>query len=758
MIYLIVGHRGVGKTLWLKKLQKWFTNSLPDNKNNQYLFLDLDQEIEKKGHMVACKTLDPKLPCPVPTNGHKVVGSFFDNQKSQKVFRRLEHTVLTALINKYKSKKTVVFIALGAGFDWKSFKFPQPKPQTKSQKKGVTSSRHQELCHIIHLIRETSALGRVFLDRPRLDKNKSPYEEYMSLYPQRENSYQQIKTESFVLPEHDFNLFSAETLFFTHLLSNKDKKRQAKPLYCSCPLGNFVVTLNKQSLPARMDQWPAFIQKRLKWDGCFFELRDDQLNNKELEYLLSIIPNYRILLAFRSVKNQIFNQRIVQNQKVPSVKKKNIEKKNSSASSMDRSVGAGTVGKYDWPLEQGMPCPLFAFPPVLSLHARKKEESFKSLCQKLVKHKAGHFKLAVPVKNFSELMEGHLWFLKDPQNRSFLPVSELLSEPISESMPEPPKKAGQKSTGQRPMPGRWRWYRQIFGPYMKLNFIREGPSKVADQPFLYEYLISLKMALPKPLFSAVLGDPVAFSASPAFHRAFFEKQGMVFVKIPMKEEEMTKKNLNILQKMGMGFSAVTSPLKKKAFKMCDITDSPARSLKSVNTLIWKKGECFGGNTDHHGFKNFFEEAKVKHALRPESMVVWGGGGVLPLLKKELPHAEFYSARTGKKHIQVQTNIRTNQKNLSKRDRQKTGIDPDTVIWAVGRSRMPFCQFPPRSWHPKWVLDLNYTEDSPGKEYALLCQAKYISGKTMFEYQARRQQSLFSRLTKSSQGESQHGCY
>ena len=796
MIYLIVGHRGVGKTLWLKKLQKWFTNCPSDNKNNtQYLFLDLDQEIEK--------------------NSHKQVSWFFKNQKSQHTFRRLEQSVLTTLINKYKLKKTVVFIAVGAGFDWKNFKFSQPQPNTKLQPtKRERLCHNPELCHIIHLIRETSAKGRVFLDRPRLDKNKKPYEEYMSLYLQREKTYQQIKTESFVLPEQDFDLFDSEALFFDHLYQREKRAvfnyfpPSKKALNHKTYAPQAIITLNKKSLPTKLDKWPEFIQKRLAWGLCSFELKEDQLNKKELKYLLNIIPNYRMLFTFYSAKNKIFNQRTLQNQKIPS------EKKNQAFANC--LMLPSPVEEYDWPLEKGMPCPLgttikplqkkhtktyvpnrqpqmnpdstnypqeikqhpiklVSFPPVLSLHARKKKESFKSLCQKLVKYKAGHFKLAVPVKNFSELMQGHLWFLQDPQNRSFLPVSG------------PIEQANQKTTKQN-MQGRWRWYRQIFGPYMKLNFIREGPSLITDQPFLYEYLISLKMVhfrakknlrdqdkspqfiqappLYKPLFSAVLGEPVDFSASPAFHRAFFEKHGMVFVKIPMREQEMTKKNLNILHKMGLGFSAVTSPLKKKAFKVCDITEHTACSLKTVNTLIWKNQKWWGANTDYYGFKKFLKKInqkgmekdsnqtniKTKYSFHLGNVAVWGGRGVLPLLKKELPYAEFYSARTGNKHNPIQRTTKTHQKNRSTKEqksRNQTKTRPNTVIWAVGRSRMPFCRFPPSAWHPKWVIDLNYADDSPGREYALLCQAKYISGKTMFKYQAQKQQSLFLRHIHSS---------
>ena len=645
-IYLIVGHRGTGKTYWLKKLKRLLADSTKKLK-----FFDLDQEIKK--------TTKQNLT------------DFFKNKKTKKEFRSLEHNTLTNLINKYKCKKTLVFIAVGAGFDWKA-KLLLPQSMTLLI----------ENCHVIHLIREVDSQGRVFFDRPRLS-NKNPYEEYMFYYPQREKIYQQIKTQSFVLPEQDFSFNKTEKLFFTPFFSD--------------PIGS-VVTLNKKSLPAYKDQWPDFIQKRLTWGFHFFELRDDQLSNKELEYLLKIIPKYRQLLSFRSKKNKTF--------------KKCIKPK--------KKDGVQSV-HYDWPLERG-PAP-FSPPPVLSLHERKARESIKGLGQRLIQHKAGHFKLAVPIKNFSELREGHFWFLNDIQNRSFLPVS---SSPSTQSQH-----------------GRWRWYRQIFGPYMKYHFIREGPSFVTDQPFLYEHLIALNvknsLSLSKnksrvekqpcfPLFSAVVGDPVELSASPGFHRSFFEKKGMIFVKIKMSEKEMNKKSLKILQQLGLRFLAVTSPLKKKAFSLCDTTDPVARSLGVINTLVWSHQKWKGFNTDLYGFKKLKEKTLHQLSNPFQDVAVWGGGGVLPLLKKELPCADFYSARSGHKKHKTYVNKR----------------GPETVIWAVGRHRMPFCRFPPSFWQPKWVLDLNYTEDSPGREYALLSGAKYISGKKMFENQALKQHQLFLR--------------
>ena len=623
MIYLIVGHRGTGKTLWLKKLKQVFSTY---KGKKICVFLDLDKEIEKK-------------------TKRKITHWLLEGENP--AFRKKEKAVLNYLINKYKKSKKNVFIAVGAGL--KNFSPP-------------------DFCHVIHLIRETDPLGRVFQNRPFLTNKAKPFKEYNNLYPLREKFYQKIKDESFVLPEWDFNFKETEKLFFN--------LKKTKNL-------NFILTLNKNTLPWEKKKWEAFIEKRLNWGLSFFELRDDEFTQQEIKLLLKLIPQKNQLLSFRKkgpspnyFKHHCFK---------PSCFKNQIFKQKSF---------------YDWPLEKGC-SPSFS-PPVLSLHKRKNRESFKALCQKLVRYKADHFKLAVLVKNFKELWEGHQWFLEDPHRRSFLPVSEPQN------------------------PGRWRWYRQVFGPYMKMNFVRESLFGIPDQPFLYEYLGSLfSQKKPLPLvFSAVLGDPVTHSASPAFHRAFFARRKMAFVKILLKEKEFTKQNLEILQKMGLIFSAVTSPLKKKAFKICDKTDSAVFPLRSVNTLINKAGVWKGFNTDIRGF--LWIQKSLKKVLKPHQKVaVWGGGGVQPVLEKILSTKTcFYSARTGKPK------------------KQGSLKNPEVIIWAVGRNRMPACQFPSPDWRPKLVMDLNYSSESPGLEYALKTGAKYISGKTFFHKQAKQQQCLF----------------
>ena len=76
--------------------------------------------------------------------------------------------------------------------------------------------------------------------------------------------------------------------------------------------------------------------------------------------------------------------------------------------------------------------------------------------------------------------------------------------------------------------------------------------------------------------------------------------------------------------------------------------------------------------------------------------------------------------------------------------------PKTLIWAVGRKRMrEGCLKPPKNWKPLKVIDINYTEDSHGLEYALQNSSHYINGRELFKEQAKKQREIFKKQMKRS---------
>ena len=343
---------------------------------------------------------------------------------------------------------------------------------------------------------------------------------------------------------------------------------------------------------------------------------------------------------------------------------------------------------------------------IVSIHQRDSTH-LKFVLNKLSQYKQQHLKLAVKIYNLKELKLGWSWWKEDPSNRSFLP---------------------------RSCDGKWLWFRQIFGPDMLLHFIKEQQlsfskyknQELLDQPYLSEALPFLKKA---QALAGLLANPVKNLATPWEQGPFFHKNySMHTLALKLNEDEMTQNNLNILNQLGFVFFAVSSPLKKQAFLKADQTDSLSKKFQAGNTLIFHNKKWKAFNTDWNGLKNL---KKYNSA----STVVWGGGGTRPVLKQILPKAHFYSARTAQN---------LNPKGSPER------ISPSILIWAVGRKRMDeSCLQPLKQWTPLQVIDINYTEDSPGLEYAVKIKAKYQNGWSCFKKQAKKQREIFKKYYKTT---------
>jgi shikimate 5-dehydrogenase len=316
----------------------------------------------------------------------------------------------------------------------------------------------------------------------------------------------------------------------------------------------------------------------------------------------------------------------------------------------------------------------------------------------LITHKAEHYKLAVEVRDMVELWQGHQWYLEDPTRRSFMPVSA---------------------------DGRWNWYRLSHGRKMQIKFVREGFGSAPDQPTLFDWIRVQKTRV-EP-FAAILGDPVDHSRTPAEQNKFFADKNMAVLSLRMPSIEFNEISLGILRRLGLTNAAVTAPLKEKAFALCTEVTGEARALQSVNTLRWDShlNAWAGTNTDIVALRTVLGSMAL-----PDRVAVWGGGGTIAVLSQLLPNAQFYSARTGE------------QRSPETSTAPAAATQPQMVIWAVGRARMESCQYPPPEWRPHLVFDLNYSDDSPGREYALRAKARYISGIEMFHLQAQAQREFW----------------
>ena len=137
----LVGHRGVGKTTFLKNLKSSREG------------VDLDEEIAR-------------------ASGRSIEQIFADEGEAG--FRARETACLADVLARPGAK----VIAVGAGY-------AGPKP---------------DAC-VVWLRRETDAAGRIFLDRPRLNQNVSPLDEYRERFAEREARYRAWADQILTLPE-----------------------------------------------------------------------------------------------------------------------------------------------------------------------------------------------------------------------------------------------------------------------------------------------------------------------------------------------------------------------------------------------------------------------------------------------------------------------------------------------------------------------------------------------------------------------------
>lgn len=625
MMFVVVGHRGSGKSSFLGRLRRYYREA-----GRRLLAVDLDRRIEHQR----------KRP----------IASIFAGE-GESEFRRLERDLLEEVASRSERapRDVDVCVALGAGHTG-------PIPPT---------------ARCLWIRRATDSVGRVFLDRPRLDPRVSPLAEYLARFAAREARYRTwahadwIVGEGFDAPNPMERAFVAA--FF---------ELAAPPVAVRAVVSLFP--------PER--RWREAFRTFDGWPGVRFEIRDDLFPPADLHAILVEAPLSRVVFAFRRGGRP-----------VPEI--------------VDRVARCGGI---DWPVELDGAPPDGIRPTVVSLHDRFPGESIGEAAKRLMRAagawKDAVLKLSVEARDFEELESGHRWARSAPRRRAFLPRTPY-GEPVPGGF------------------GRWIWYRELVLPESPLPFVRDGEGTSSDQPSWLDALSRWEIGGPARRFAAVLGDPVQHSRTPAEHHRFFASRGMPVVAVAVKAEEWDRA-LEVLRRLGLRNAAITAPLKLLAFRSAERASRVARELGTVNTLAWNDAlACWEGtNTDLAGFR------ALGGALAPGSGVaVWGGGGTSSMLRRVLPRAKYYSARTGAS--------REGGGALT------AGEHPRAVVWASGRQGC----LPAAQWRPSKVVDLDYAEDSSGRTYALATGAPYVSGIRMFKVQAREQRRFWKRVERRGTG-------
>lgn len=597
MITVLVGQRGVGKTQLLKRIHRY-------TENERVPCFDLDQEIEKRIQ--------------------RSIRSIFE-MEGEESFREIEKRIFQEIISSHPH----CFLAVGGGF---------PVGMIPVEAK------------IIWVQRTSDHAGRIFIDRPRLDKDLPPLQEYEKRSKAREFHFRNVYDQIYALPE---GLTEVDLLEEDILLKHQK-----------------VIAGTVTLLPdvfVKPSRWHSFIEHYSSHGVEFFELRDDLLNYDQVQTCLGSLFSEKFIYSFRR-------------------------------GSIENYPQGSQIHYYDWALELGpLPQPVRFLKQrlIISLHDLKDGERFEEAIHRLNEEssKCVHLKFAPLVENYDDLLLGFLWQQGDPQNRSFLPRSSN---------------------------GRWSWFRLWMKGRQLLNFwkVAEGSSK--DQPALYEWL---SVPFIKTQFAAILGKPVSQSWTPMEQKSFFDERNEPVFRIEIDQREWSRA-LGVLTILGLRHAAVTSPLKEEAYHSIPQRSEVAELLRAVNTLSYdaESKRWRGHNTDYAGFLSL-----TKDVDQNKCVVLWGGGGTLSMMKKALPKSYCFSASRGEVREEDQS-------------RWNKDFKPQVLVWAAPRKED--MKWPSPDWKPDLVIDLNYTEDSAGREYALKIGAAYWSGVKMFKTQAQQQRDFW----------------
>jgi shikimate dehydrogenase len=123
---------------------------------------------------------------------------------------------------------------------------------------------------------------------------------------------------------------------------------------------------------------------------------------------------------------------------------------------------------------------------------------------------------------------------------------------------------------------------------------------------------------------AVIGDPVAHSASPALHRGFLEAAGIAgtYEAIRVSQGDGTRM-IDELRDRGYVGLNVTTPLKEEAYARADMRDAAAIAAGSANTLVL--GDSIAAyNTDGVGAIGALAEAGLANIAGKHILVLGAG--------------------------------------------------------------------------------------------------------------------------------------
>lgn len=193
----------------------------------------------------------------------------------------------------------------------------------------------------------------------------------------------------------------------------------------------------------------------------------------------------------------------------------------------------------------------------------------------------------------------------------------------------------------------------------------------------------LKSPSNNQIITCLIGDPVEHSVSDAMFQYFAKLTGVEnYNHLKFKVVRTNSENLEIAMKgisvFGITGTNITLPYKESAIRYLDTVDKTVRLVGAVNTVVNKKGELIGYNTDGHGAIKAIE-TKLRPLKSIDKVVVLGAGGAARAIIGSLPkvcclillsrvsdsdRAKKLKKDFAKQNIKVEVKLLTNQNIIS----------------------------------------------------------------------------------------------
>ena len=144
-------------------------------------------------------------------------------------------------------------------------------------------------------------------------------------------------------------------------------------------------------------------------------------------------------------------------------------------------------------------------------------------------------------------------------------------------------------------------------------------------PVRLNEVYSFRTITDKTSLCGVTGWPLAVTSSPEVHRAFYVRDNLDAVLVPLPAEDVADA-IGMAEMLGLRGLAVTIPHKKSLLRFLDETDEAVKAIGAANTVVWRNGRRYGCNTDAAGFTKALTDFLGRNDLTGQKVAILGAGG------------------------------------------------------------------------------------------------------------------------------------